>query len=131
MNKTWRAPKVPAFVMSTVMSAVMLIGLVSPVSSQASPALLNEITDSEQVVLVTASSWRATMGTVQVFEKRNKSWSATQNAVKANLDSKFSELKNIPSACGLRPKRGWTIDMFAYENDKCIKCVRANYIIIL
>lgn len=85
MNKTWRALKVPAFVMSTVTSAVMLIGLVSPVSSQATPALLNEITESEQVVLVTASSWRATVGTVQVFEKKNKSWSATQNAVKANL----------------------------------------------
>jgi L,D-peptidoglycan transpeptidase YkuD (ErfK/YbiS/YcfS/YnhG family) len=81
MNKTWRALRVPAI----VMSAVILIGLVSPVSSQATPALLNEITDSEQVVLVTANSWRSTVGTVQVFEKKQKSWLATQESVRAIL----------------------------------------------
>lgn len=85
MNKSWRALKVPAIVMSTAMSAVILIGFVSPVSTQATPALLNEITDSEQVVLVTADSWRATVGTAEVFEKKNKSWSATRNSVKADL----------------------------------------------
>lgn len=73
----------PAF----VMSAVILIGLVYPTSSQATPALLNEITDSEQVVLVTANSWQSTMGTVQVFEKKNDSWSATQKSVSALLGS--------------------------------------------
>jgi L,D-peptidoglycan transpeptidase YkuD (ErfK/YbiS/YcfS/YnhG family) len=81
MNKTWRALKVPAIVMSTV----VLIGLVSPVSSQATPALLNTITDSEQVVLVTADSWRATVGRLQVFEKKKDSWLATQKSVKALL----------------------------------------------
>lgn len=85
MNKTWRALKVPAIVMSTLMSTVILIGLIAPTSSQATPALLNEITDSDQVVLVTADSWRATMGTVQVFEKKNKSWLAAQKSVKAYL----------------------------------------------
>jgi len=85
MNKTLRAFKAPAIVMSTVMSAALLVGFVSPASSQATPALLNEVTDSEQVVLVTASSWRSTAGTVQVFEKKNKSWLATRNTVKANL----------------------------------------------
>lgn len=58
-------------------------------------------------------------------ESERDSGSFKFHAVRANLDSKFSELKNIPSVCGLRPKRGWTIDMFADENDRCIKCVRA------
>lgn len=85
MNKTWRAPKVPALVMSTVMSAILVIGLVYPTSSQAAPALLNQITDSEQVVLVTANSWRSTVGTLQVFERNDNSWIATQKSVRAIL----------------------------------------------
>lgn len=81
MTKTWRALKVP----SIVMSAIVLIGLIAPTCAQAAPALLNEISGSSQVVLVTANSWRSTMGTLQVFEKRNKSWSAVQDSVPANL----------------------------------------------
>jgi L,D-peptidoglycan transpeptidase YkuD (ErfK/YbiS/YcfS/YnhG family) len=61
------------------------MGFVAPVASQATPAVLNEITDSEQVVLVTANSWRSTVGTVQVFERNKNSWTATQESVPAIL----------------------------------------------
>lgn len=85
MNKMWQSLRMPAFVVFTVMSAMILVGFVSPANSQATPALLNKITDSEQVVLVTANSWRSIIGNVQVFEKKNKSWLATQKPVRANL----------------------------------------------
>jgi len=69
------------------MSAVVALGLglITPVSSHATPALLNEITGSKQVVLVTAKSWDSTTGTVQVFEKNERSWTSTQGSVKAIL----------------------------------------------
>lgn len=128
MNKTWRALKVPAFVMSTV----IVVGLVYPTSGQAAPALLNEITDSEQVVLVTANSWRATVGTVQVFEKKKKSWSATQNSVKANLgygglvpgDKREQGTGTTPtgtyaftSAFGIKPNPGTKFSYIKVDNN--------------
>jgi L,D-peptidoglycan transpeptidase YkuD (ErfK/YbiS/YcfS/YnhG family) len=79
MIKTWRV---------LTLSAIVMFGLIAPLSSQAAPAaqtLLNDITNSKQVVLVTARSWDSTMGTVQVFEKKNKTWSATQGSAPANL----------------------------------------------
>ena len=85
MNKKWRALRVPIIVVSTVTSTIILVGLVSPVSSQATPALLDEITDSNQVVLVSADSWQSTVGTVQVFERNKNSWQATQKSVQAIL----------------------------------------------
>ena len=132
MNKAWRAYKAPALVMSTVMSAVMLIGLVSPVSSQATPALLNEITDSDQVVLVTAKSWRSTVGTVQVFEKKKSSWSVIQNSVKANLgygglvpgNKRKQGTGTTPtgtyaftSAFGIKPDPGTKLTYFKVDNN--------------
>ncbi|MCH9830949.1 MAG: L,D-transpeptidase family protein [Actinomycetia bacterium] len=76
MNKTRRV---------LVVLAVVALGLITPTSSQAAPNVLNGITDSKQVILVTAKSWNSTSGTVQVFEKKNKVWSLTQKAVKTNL----------------------------------------------
>jgi L,D-peptidoglycan transpeptidase YkuD (ErfK/YbiS/YcfS/YnhG family) len=85
MNKAWRALRVPTIVVSTVTSTIILIGLISPASTQATPAVLNEITDSKQVVLVSANSWQSTVGTVQVFERNKNSWQATQKPVQAIL----------------------------------------------
>ena len=85
MSKAWRALRVPTIVVSALTSTIILIGLATPVSSHATPAVLNEITDSEQVVLVTAKSWRSTVGTLQVFERNKNSWLATQESVQANL----------------------------------------------
>jgi L,D-peptidoglycan transpeptidase YkuD (ErfK/YbiS/YcfS/YnhG family) len=85
MNKAWRALRVPTIVVSTVTSTIILIGLISPASTQATPAALNEITDSKQVVLVSANSWQSTVGTVQVFERDKNSWLATQKPVQAIL----------------------------------------------
>jgi L,D-peptidoglycan transpeptidase YkuD (ErfK/YbiS/YcfS/YnhG family) len=67
------------------MSMMLMSGLFTPANIQAAPALLGEITDSRQVVLVTAKSWDSTTGTVHVFEKKKKIWTATQNPVNANL----------------------------------------------
>ncbi len=65
--------------------ALVMLVFMAPTSSQAAPVLLNEITNSKQVILVTATSWDSITGTVQVFEKKNKMWTTTQGSVKANL----------------------------------------------
>lgn len=85
MSKAWRALRLPSIVVSAVTSTIILVGLISPVSTQATPAVLNEITDSNQVVLVSANSWQSTVGTVQVFERNKNSWLATQKSVQAIL----------------------------------------------
>ncbi len=76
MTTTWRA---------FLALAIVMLGLATPVGSQATPALLDGITDSKQVILVTANSWDSTTGSVQVFAKKNKTWTTTQGSVKANL----------------------------------------------
>ncbi len=76
MTKTWR---------TLLALAIVMFGLIAPASSQATPALLDGITDSKQVILVTANSWDSTTGSVQVFAKKNKAWTTTQGSVKANL----------------------------------------------
>jgi L,D-peptidoglycan transpeptidase YkuD (ErfK/YbiS/YcfS/YnhG family) len=76
MTKAW-----PTF----LVLPIVLFGLIAPTSSHAAPALLREITDSKQVVLVTAKSWNATTGTVRTFEKKNQTWTATQSSTQANL----------------------------------------------
>jgi L,D-peptidoglycan transpeptidase YkuD (ErfK/YbiS/YcfS/YnhG family) len=85
MNKAWRSLRVPTMVVSVVTSTIILVGLVSPVSTHATPAVLKEITDSKQVVLVSANSWQSTVGTVEVFERDKNSWLATQKPVQAIL----------------------------------------------
>lgn len=85
MSNTWGAIRLPIMALFAVMSTFIFSGLFSPVNSQATPALLNEITGSEQVVLVTAKSWRSTVGTLQVLEKDKNSWVATQKSVPAFL----------------------------------------------
>lgn len=79
----WQARKAFGIVVSAVVA--LGLGLITPVSSHATPALLNEITSSRQVVLVTAKSWDSTTGTVQVFEKKKNTWTSTQGSVKAIL----------------------------------------------
>ncbi len=76
MTKTWHAFLVLPLVLS---------GLIAPTSGHAAPVLLSGITDSKQVVLVTAKSWNATTGTVRTFEKNNKTWTATHSSTTANL----------------------------------------------
>ncbi len=76
MTTTWRA---------FLALAIVMLGLATPVASQATPALLDGITDSKQVIVVTANSWDSTTGSVQVFAKKNKIWTTTQGSVKANL----------------------------------------------
>ncbi len=76
MTTTWRA---------FLTLAIVMLGLATPVASQATPALLDGITDSKQVIMVTANSWDSTTGSVQVFAKKNKIWTTTQGSVKANL----------------------------------------------
>ena len=76
MTKTWHA---------FLALPLVLSGLIAPTSAHAAPVLLGGITDSKQVVLVTAKSWNATTGTVRTFEKRNKTWAETHSSTKANL----------------------------------------------
>ena len=76
MTKTWHA---------FLVLPLVLPGLIAPTSAHAAPVLLGGITDSKQVVLVTAKSWNATTGTVRTFEKRNKTWAETHSSTKANL----------------------------------------------
>lgn len=45
------------------------------------------------------------------------------HAVEAPPGAKFSEIKRVPAACGLRPRHGWSLDQFI--EDRCEKCVRA------
>lgn len=132
MTMTFRARKLPTIVVSALTSTIILMGLVSPVSSQATPALLNEITDSEQVVLVTANSWRSTVGTLQVFERNKNSWLVTQESVPAILgygglvtgNNRKQETGTTPtgtyaftSAFGIKPDPGTKLNYTKVDNN--------------
>ena len=51
------------------------------------------------------------------------------HAVMANPEQRFVEMENKTSACGLRPRYGWTLDLFMDEDDavagKCMRCLKA------
>lgn len=50
------------------------------------------------------------------------------HAVQSSPKQTFGSLENKTAACGMRPRHGWTLDLFMDEDDevagKCVRCLK-------
>lgn len=46
------------------------------------------------------------------------------HAVEATDKTTLKEIERKAALCGLRPRNGWTIDLFMDEKARCKRCVR-------
>lgn len=47
------------------------------------------------------------------------------HAIKADPVDSFTQHRSTAAACGMRARYGWTMDLFADEEDRCTRCEKA------
>lgn len=57
------------------------------------------------------------------YDAGRRSWK--WHAVEASSTDSFAAIRHHRAACGLRARHGWTMDLFAHDDDRCTRCEKA------